>query len=219
VPRPHSADFLEYESKNPVHDANVRNAHISNSSRQPPRPKSSLDINSYDYNSDLYHYSEASYAEKMRQSAHYLRNKGIGQNSVKYGSAKPSEYLNQRKMSAPTFDSNYDRDIRIENEYRENDPNKNDGKYLGNEISGPNSNWTLRNKSLSNIIGQEDIYNRSNSAMSEESVSALHKSMGDVNGDQFIRSASARLPLVNDQGSRDGERKVQLVYLIVYGDS
>jgi hypothetical protein len=64
VPRPHSADFLEFEARNPE----------SNRMRpeQPraPRPKSSLDINR---TPDHYYYSEASYAEKMRQSAVYLQ--------------------------------------------------------------------------------------------------------------------------------------------------
>lgn len=59
VARPHSADFLEYEARNPA-TSRVKTV----------RPKSSLDINrSPDDNN---YYSEASYAEKMRQNAAYL---------------------------------------------------------------------------------------------------------------------------------------------------
>ncbi|XP_022915028.2 uncharacterized protein [Onthophagus taurus] len=60
IPRPHSADFLEYEVNH----------------RQPTRqqrPKSSLDINR-NTSSDNYFYSEERYAEKMRKSAQYLPN-------------------------------------------------------------------------------------------------------------------------------------------------
>lgn len=67
VPRPHSADFLEYESR-----------HMETSRHPPepvraPRPKSSLDINR---TPDHMYYSESSYAEKMRQSALYLQKQG-----------------------------------------------------------------------------------------------------------------------------------------------
>lgn len=64
VPRPHSADFLEYEARNP--DTSRLQPEITRA----PRPKSSLDINR---TPDSYYYSEASYAEKMRQSALYLQ--------------------------------------------------------------------------------------------------------------------------------------------------
>jgi len=64
IPRPHSADFLEYEARNG--DASQFNPEPVRA----PRPKSSLDINR---TPDSYYYSEASYAEKMRQSALYLQ--------------------------------------------------------------------------------------------------------------------------------------------------
>ncbi|XP_063704263.1 myosin-13 isoform X2 [Culicoides brevitarsis] len=58
VPRPHSADILDYENRLPYED------------RRTTRPKSSLDINKA---LDQYYYSEASYAEQMRtESANYL---------------------------------------------------------------------------------------------------------------------------------------------------
>lgn len=65
IPRPHSADFLEYESR---HRADT--SQINSEAMRTPRPKSSLDINR---SSDNFYYSEASYAEKMRQSALYLQ--------------------------------------------------------------------------------------------------------------------------------------------------
>ena len=64
VARPHSADFLEYEARNPV------TTRMKAEPAQAPRPKSSLDINRAQDNS---YYSESSYAEKMRQSALYLQ--------------------------------------------------------------------------------------------------------------------------------------------------
>lgn len=62
LPRPHSVDFLDYENKFPLaSDTEILFEH---------RPKSSLDIN---FASDNYFYSEANYAEKMRQSVNYLQ--------------------------------------------------------------------------------------------------------------------------------------------------
>lgn len=65
IPRPHSADFLDYEARNPIKTKQ------KDEPARAPRPKSSLDINRAP---DNYYYSEASYAEKMRmQSASYLQ--------------------------------------------------------------------------------------------------------------------------------------------------
>lgn len=225
VPRPHSADFLEYESKNPVRDPASSNKHSSNASRQPPRPKSSLDINNYEHNGDSYYYSEASYAEKMRQSAHYLRSKTPGNSmaNVKRSSVKSPDFVSQRKMSAPTFRvsdiASYEADLRMEREpiYGIRDQNKNMSavsEFKIHDGTGLNSNWTLRNKSLSHIPLQDDVYNRSNSAMSDGSTaSGFNKELVNENGDLFIRSASARLPSSDPMTSRDGERKVQQVFI------
>lgn len=230
VPRPHSADFLEYEAKNPSYDPNVPTRHANPTSRQPQRPKSSLDINSHnDYNGDNYYYSEASYAEKMRQSAHYLRNKNFGSTNFnpRQNDPKSPDYVKERKMSMPSFrgeESNYDTEMRIDREsiYGIRDQNRNvnpNEKYGHSEVTGPNSNWTLRNKSLSQIMTQDDVYNRSNSAMSEGStVSGFIRDsaqMANGSGDQFMRSASARLPSTgSDQlSSREGG-KVQQVGVV-----
>ena len=71
VARPHSADFLEYEARNPV------STRMKAEPAQAPRPKSSLDINRGLDNS---YYSESSYAEKMRQSALYLQKQSQSMN-------------------------------------------------------------------------------------------------------------------------------------------
>lgn len=58
--RPHSADFLNQDYDN----------FVSNDFITKHRPKSSLDISNKI--TDQIYYSEANYAEKMRQSVHYL---------------------------------------------------------------------------------------------------------------------------------------------------
>lgn len=63
IPRPHSADFLEYEV--------ARHTENNVITRQQPRPKSSLDINRNTLN-DNYFYSEECYAQNMRKSSQYL---------------------------------------------------------------------------------------------------------------------------------------------------
>lgn len=63
IPRPYSADFLEYEVNYKQNNQGVN--------KQQPRPKSSLDINRSTSN-DNYFYSQERYAEKMRESAQYL---------------------------------------------------------------------------------------------------------------------------------------------------
>lgn len=78
VPRPHSADFLEYEARH------METSRIANEPIRAPRPKSSLDINR---TPDNFYYSEASYAEKMRQSALYLQKPGSVSSSKKSDSS------------------------------------------------------------------------------------------------------------------------------------
>lgn len=82
IPRPHSADFLEYETR--METANNPMPEIMRA----PRPKSSLDINR---TPDNFYYSEASYAEKMRQSALYLQKTP----SSFYGRDKYSDMMKQ----------------------------------------------------------------------------------------------------------------------------
>ncbi|XP_076664328.1 uncharacterized protein LOC143366817 isoform X3 [Andrena cerasifolii] len=73
-PRPHSADFLEYEATRRPHQQVPPQCEESlNQQRRPQRPKSSLDIvTPSDAANDGYFYSEERYAAQMRQSAVYL---------------------------------------------------------------------------------------------------------------------------------------------------
>lgn len=86
VPRPHSADFLEYEARS------SENARFKPEATRAPRPKSSLDINR---TPDNYYYSEASYAEKMRQSALYLQK----QPNASPGKPEFDDYHKDRRLS------------------------------------------------------------------------------------------------------------------------
>lgn len=73
-PRPHSADFLDFDAKKYQQSSNPEKPDLRVSqypSSRPQRPKSSLDIM---HANDGYYWSEESYAEKMRQSAMYLQN-------------------------------------------------------------------------------------------------------------------------------------------------
>nr|XP_034196114.1 uncharacterized protein LOC117611843 isoform X4 [Osmia lignaria] len=73
-PRPHSADFLEYEAnRKPQQQLPPQCEESLNQQRRPQRPKSSLDIvTPSDPANDGYFYSEERYAAQMRQSAVYL---------------------------------------------------------------------------------------------------------------------------------------------------
>ncbi|CAD1472127.1 unnamed protein product, partial [Heterotrigona itama] len=73
-PRPHSADFLEYEAtRKPQQQMPPQCEESLNQQRRPQRPKSSLDIvTPSDTTNDGYFYSEERYAAQMRQSAVYL---------------------------------------------------------------------------------------------------------------------------------------------------
>ncbi|KAM8705204.1 hypothetical protein ACLKA7_009632 [Drosophila subpalustris] len=78
IQRPHSADFLEYEARAEAAAAAAAAAvaQSKHETGRAPRPKSSLDINR---TPDSFYYSEASYAEKMRKSALYLQSGGAAQ--------------------------------------------------------------------------------------------------------------------------------------------
>ncbi|XP_063622532.1 uncharacterized protein LOC134794690 isoform X1 [Cydia splendana] len=200
MPRPHSADFLEYESKNEMLNRSMVNRTSSNVPRQPQRPKSSLDINSsYDPSSDRY-YSEESYAEKMRQSAQYLQ-QGLGPRNIQIPLAKYASGLAEKQLHSPyshTTNNNYETEF--------GSP-RNNGDNISNHLKYNetlNSNWTLKNKD------PKDYLNRSGSVMSDGSnISAYAKGIKriDTNAEGFMRSASARLPSTAPE--REGEKKVQ----------
>jgi hypothetical protein len=202
MPRPHSADFLEYESKNEMMNKTMPARATCDPPKQPQRPKSSLDINSYyDPSSDRY-YSEESYAEKMRQSAQYLQ-QGSGSRNIQIPLAKYASGLAEKQLS--TAYNNFDSELSAN---RPRDNVSYSSKY--GEVEGLNSNWTLKEKGLEN---QKDYLYRSGSVMSDGSnVSAFTKDMkrfDQTSGEGFMRSASARLPSTTTE--IEGEKKVQQV--------
>ncbi|XP_011696446.1 PREDICTED: uncharacterized protein LOC105455089 [Wasmannia auropunctata] len=86
-PRPHSADFLEYEAARRPQQQPTQCERLPDQQRRPQRPKSSLDIvNPSDTTNDGYFYSEERYAAQMRQSAVYLHQ-------------TPQHYQQQRNQS------------------------------------------------------------------------------------------------------------------------
>lgn len=99
-PRPRSADFLEYESKRNYRRFKDFEQSGRHTERLPSRPKSSLDINS---SMDNYHYSEASYAAKMRQSALYLQNRNLKSMSREDSRINTLRYENERKRLTNEF--------------------------------------------------------------------------------------------------------------------
>lgn len=169
--RPHSADFLEYEARSEA-------TSIKPDTGRAPRPKSSLDINRA---SDNYYYSEASYAEKMRQSALYLQKPHTQQQSSIPSSTSGGVYRNSDLnpytggMNTISYDSQYERTKRIEM--------LNDGLHQNGALSVPRSNIKDYRNNSNNIINNQQ-------------------------NEQFLRSASARLPRKDDENAlKDGERK------------
>lgn len=178
VARPHSADFLEYEARNPV------TTRMKAEPAQAPRPKSSLDINRSPQ--DNIYYSEASYAEKMRQSALYLQNKGHTMPGKSRGDgysdafAKEGEFESRRinmSLNLPSFFNFYlffHSDIVRANRYD-----------ITDDIQGSAS---VPRVHRANVVN--------------------NKGFQPNQQDQFLRSASARLPKKEEDPSvTDGERK------------
>lgn len=204
LPRPHSADFLEYEARNELLNKTMPARNVSDAQRNPQRPKSSLDINShYDPSSDTF-YSEESYAEKMRQSAQYLQQQGGGPRNIQIPLAKYASGLAEKQLQSPyahTPNNNYETEFSA----KQRDNISHMSKY--SDLEGFNSNWMLKEKDLEQ---QKDFLNRSGSVMSDGSNASYLKEankLDPTSDGSFIRSASARLPTTE----RDGERKIQQV--------
>ncbi|XP_021693873.1 uncharacterized protein LOC5577636 isoform X10 [Aedes aegypti] len=157
IPRPHSADFLDYEARNPI------KAKQKDEPTRAPRPKSSLDINR---TPDNYYYSEASYAEKMRmQSASYLQRANLGAMAGKMRGDEPQGVMNSSTVPR-------------------------DG-YYGSRMDYGDE---LQHGSASVPRTQRITMNNLKKYPSQQ--------------EQFLRSASARLPRKEeDPSARDGERK------------
>ncbi|XP_045486945.1 uncharacterized protein LOC110995367 isoform X5 [Pieris rapae] len=201
MPRPHSADFLEYEARNESLNKTMPTRNNLDLHKNPQRPKSSLDINSYyDPSSETY-YSEESYAEKMRQSAQYLQQQGLAPRNIQIPLAKYASGLAEKQLQSPyahTPNNNYEMEFGA----KPRDNISYTSKY--SDLEGLNSNWMLKEKDLEQ---QKDYLNRSGSVMSDGSNGSYLKEASKLepNSDGFIRSASARLPSTE----RDGEKKVQ----------
>ncbi|KAG5671660.1 hypothetical protein PVAND_001850 [Polypedilum vanderplanki] len=169
VARPHSADFLEYEARNPV------TTRMKAEPAQAPRPKSSLDINR---SQDNVYYSESNYAEKMRQSASYLQKQSYTvPNKVDHES-----YFNQDgttslhpSMSSQTLQREIDM-VRA-NRYEINDDIHNGSASVPRMRQNGGKNQHLQQQQQ---LSQQE---------------------------QFLRSASARLPKKEEDSKLDGERK------------
>ncbi|XP_052859647.1 uncharacterized protein LOC128266898 [Anopheles cruzii] len=198
IPRPHSADFLDYEARHPLNHGTGRN-HANDEQPNPhrtPRPKSSLDINR---TPDHYYYSEASYAEKMRlQSASYLQRANKGAVSRKQrsddmqglfagGGTMPRDGL-YRSASGKIFTAPQQQPQPLSN---------NNADEYHHPAEGSQS---MPRPSTSDRGG----------GGGRPSVQSLKKPANAVQQqqEQFARSASARLPRKEEDASlRDGERK------------
>uniref|UniRef100_A0A182JM62 PH domain-containing protein n=1 Tax=Anopheles atroparvus TaxID=41427 RepID=A0A182JM62_ANOAO len=191
IPRPHSADFLDYETRHPMNPAaNSINDEPSPSLRT-PRPKSSLDINR---TPDHYYYSEASYAEKMRlQSASYLQRANNAAAAAGVSRKQRSDDI-QGLFAGGTIprDGLYRSGSgKLIPSHQQNQPTESD--FPEGSQSMPRPSTTDRP-----------------TGVSRPSVSSLKKQgfSHQQQQEQFARSASARLPRKEEDPSlRDGERK------------
>uniref|UniRef100_A0A182SL39 Uncharacterized protein n=1 Tax=Anopheles maculatus TaxID=74869 RepID=A0A182SL39_9DIPT len=190
IPRPHSADFLDYEARHPISQT------ISGTNDEPspvhrtPRPKSSLDINR---TPDHYYYSEASYAEKMRlQSASYLQR---ANNSGTGASRKQRSDELQGLFASGTMPR--------EGLYRSGS-----GKIIQSQQQQQVDDYAIGSQSMP----RPSATDRAAGGSIRPTVSSLKKqgsgSSLQQQQEQFARSASARLPRKEeDSSARDGERK------------
>lgn len=171
-PRPHSADFLEYDAKKHYPNKERKDfvlqekSGVEYNSNRPPRPKSSLDII---HSNDGYYWSEEHYAEKMRQSAMFLQST-----------------LPQRSQSS-----------------RSNTP------VLRQANDNSRSPSDLRNNKadhLSIIMRQkrEDILQEVNKSPSRQSLRRWSEHQDRIDNN-FVRSASARLPKPRSQDDESDE--------------
>ncbi|XP_076261927.1 pleckstrin homology domain-containing family A member kramer isoform X3 [Rhynchophorus ferrugineus] len=207
ISRPHSADFLEYKPNKL--EPSPSNIAVS----QQTRPKSSLDINISSKDCDTatprtnfvdrernrdndYFYSQERYAEKMRKSAQYLQKMPI-----KYQPVDPSHRKHRERY-----------DVDLPNAYGYNYPFREPTETSVN-IQPVRSRSALSEGSL---LCAQDIENESlnrECAMSHEQ--HMNHNIRNVNQEQFIRSASARLSQSNREDSNleenvnrmEGERK------------
>lgn len=184
VARPHSADFLEYEARNPV------TTRMKAEPAQAPRPKSSLDINRGLDNS---YYSESSYAEKMRQSALYLQK----QNQPMVNKAQ-EPFFQQSNGELHNANSTSDKVL--------------NGSLVTDTMHPSMSSQTLAREIEMVRANRYEISDDMQGSASVPRVHRQNGSAGKgqhlSQQEQFLRSASARLSKKDEDPNRiDGERK------------
>lgn len=198
IPRPYSADFLEYEVNYRQNNQSVN--------KQQPRPKSSLDINRSPSN-DNYFYSQERYAEKMRESAQYLPKMPRSPHIVQMQKRNDSDRTFPL-MRSSTQPLNFD-NVPME--------------YVRKEMQPVRSRSVLSEGSLSKELDNDlrlSLHNGDGSSRDNFNDNIRRDC------DPFTRSASARLAQnVAQNGhyhtdprtsTREGERKVKTRFLIVF---
>lgn len=173
-PRPHSADFLDYDTRRYYQSPTPQSSDSGNINMyysgqrsipsQPVRPKSSLDIMNANVNyCDGYHWSEESYARKMRQSASYVTPQL--HNTSNSSRATTPSVRQIPVISTPTFYNN--------------------------------NNTVMMNGELASVTmrGHSELIHQQERRWSEYVESR-------TNNNQFVRSASARLPRHQNQDDR-----------------
>uniref|UniRef100_A0A182WK54 PH domain-containing protein n=1 Tax=Anopheles minimus TaxID=112268 RepID=A0A182WK54_9DIPT len=191
IPRPHSADFLDYEARHPLNQTVGGVTDEPSPVHRTPRPKSSLDINR---TPDHYYYSEASYAEKMRlQSASYLQR---AHNSATGASRKQQRSDELQGLFASGT-------MPREGLYRSGS-----GKLIQSQQQQQvEADYPIGSQSMP----RPSATDRAATGV-RPTVSSLKKQGSGTSQqqqqEQFARSASARLPRKEEDSSlRDGERK------------
>lgn len=197
IPRPHSADFLEYEVNHRQNNSNIVN-------RQ-PRPKSSLDINRHTSN-DNYFYTEERYAEKMRKSTQYLQK-------------MPQKYPQTPKSRPPDLDKTFPL---MKSSTQPINFASTPIEYQRGEAQPTRSRSVLSEGSLSKELEvdlRSSPYGRYESPWPGPRQEFVYGYVDDPRkreSEQFIRSASARLSQsgqaerasMDGRMSREGEKKV-----------
>ncbi|CAD6992424.1 unnamed protein product, partial [Ceratitis capitata] len=217
IVRPHSADFLEYEAR-------AESAAAAVGSRNPPstmtadpvrapRPKSSLDINR---TPDSFYYSEASYAEKMRKSALYLQHPQGGTTSAQpqqgVGYRTTNDFLSPVGSGMHTigYENPYERSYKRGEQLHD----ASQGAASMPRMSRSNTTTTMNTSGLAHLRSQS-MHPQTHTPLSPQSQSQQQQQKQQQQplppqkpvytptmstqqiiqqSEQFLRSASARLP-------------------------
>uniref|UniRef100_A0A1A9V8W5 PH domain-containing protein n=1 Tax=Glossina austeni TaxID=7395 RepID=A0A1A9V8W5_GLOAU len=204
--RPHSADFLEYEARNDIATTDAlptpaTTSHLTHMVKpdpvRAPRPKSSLDINR---TPDSFYYSEENYAEKMRKSALYLQHPQ-GQTAL----AQPQQAGSYRTATGSTdflaAPHNGLNTIGYENPYERAYKRS---ELMQDALINQTGHTSIPRMSRSQMIGAGSHVRSSSTHPHTPQSPTIHQSNLLTAGlttqqiiqqnEQFLRSASARLP-------------------------